>query len=326
MPAQSGRPDQAQAGGTVTTADDIRREFYEEAPFSQWIVELQLDPLTLIVSDDSTGQLLRVPVILGAAPGEVTFGPGVAVLVDYITAPVQTTEAAKGGPGRKVAAAWATRQTSRVVTGTPARRASAARPSEIIAAAVARGAITADRARRYLEDAANGQDVTWVARLWGPGHPSAAGGHRHQDPDEAVYARLYPTAAQTAAGLTPPGVAPPPPGYGDLTGDGPPDPATGPDPGDLIGHGAMTAAHDHSHSDYAGGQHSHPHAHQADSSHAPGDLHRHDAAPAAEGDVAASKGIAARRAARLRTDPADPAATASDEQLYVRLFGRLPGG
>jgi hypothetical protein len=112
---------QVEAGGTVTTIDDVRREYYEEAPWSRWIVELQLDPLVLIVSDDSTGALMRVPVLIDPKnPGEVEFGPDEVVLVQYITAPNQTAEAAKGGPGRRVAAAWATRTQSRagMVTAT----------------------------------------------------------------------------------------------------------------------------------------------------------------------------------------------------------------
>jgi hypothetical protein len=110
--AQAGKT--ALAAGTNTTIDDVRREFYDAAPWSQWIIELQLDPLVLIVSDDQTGDLYRVPVTIDAkTPGSVTFGDPETVLVQYISAPAVKAEAAKGGPLRRIAAAWASSQTSR---------------------------------------------------------------------------------------------------------------------------------------------------------------------------------------------------------------------
>jgi hypothetical protein len=102
------------AAGTNTTIDDVRRSFYETADWSQWIIELQLDPLALIVSDDSNGDLLRVPIELDPkTPGGVGFGAAETVLVQYIAAPTQKADAAKGGPDRMVAAVWATRAQSR---------------------------------------------------------------------------------------------------------------------------------------------------------------------------------------------------------------------
>jgi hypothetical protein len=111
MPAMT-----AQGAGVVTTIDDIRREFYEAAPFTRWIVELQLAAAgpVLIVCDDTTGALYRVPVQLDPKkPGEVSFGADQEVLVNYVDAPSVAAEAAKGGPGRRIAAAWASRVTSR---------------------------------------------------------------------------------------------------------------------------------------------------------------------------------------------------------------------
>ena len=115
MPSPPGSTPVAEAMGTVTTVDDVRREFYEEAPWSQWIVELQLgaDGPVLIVIDDSTGQLYRVPVMLDEAePGEVEFGESVAVLVSYVNAPDQTAEAAAFPAGLRVAASWGSRNAS----------------------------------------------------------------------------------------------------------------------------------------------------------------------------------------------------------------------
>lgn len=108
----------ALAAGTVTTIDDVRREFYEEAPWSQWIIEVQLsgDGPVLIVCDDSTGQLYRVPVKIDPKqPGEVEFGASTAVLVNYIDAPNQSAEASKMAfpPDRTIRAAWGSRDASR---------------------------------------------------------------------------------------------------------------------------------------------------------------------------------------------------------------------
>lgn len=64
--------------------EDIRRKYYETAGYSMWITEMQLDPLQLIVSDDSTGKSFRVPVTLDR--GEFAFGDPVEVQVQYVDA------------------------------------------------------------------------------------------------------------------------------------------------------------------------------------------------------------------------------------------------
>lgn len=43
------------------------------------------------------------------------------------------------------------------------------RPSEVVRAAVARGALTPERARWWLERAADGEDISVVASMRGPG-------------------------------------------------------------------------------------------------------------------------------------------------------------
>jgi hypothetical protein len=123
MPPQT-RP--ADAAGVVPTVDDIRREYYEDADWSAWIVEVQLtaDGPVLIVIDDSNGQLVRVPVSL--KDGGMEFGEAVPVLVSYVDAPKQTAAAAAAAfpPGRNVAAAWPDRAASRagmIVAGAIAR-------------------------------------------------------------------------------------------------------------------------------------------------------------------------------------------------------------
>lgn len=106
------------AAGVNTTSEDVRREFYSEAPYSEWIIEIQLDPLQLIVCDDGSGTLYRVPIVLDAAnPGEVTFGDRAPVLVSYIDNPGEPAAAAalvlELPEGRKVAARWGGREASR---------------------------------------------------------------------------------------------------------------------------------------------------------------------------------------------------------------------
>lgn len=69
---------------SALTDEDIRRKYYETAGYSTWITEMQLDPLQLIVCDDSTGKYFRVPVALkGGAP---TFGEPVEVAIQYVKA------------------------------------------------------------------------------------------------------------------------------------------------------------------------------------------------------------------------------------------------
>jgi hypothetical protein len=137
MPPQT-RPRPADAAGVVPTVDDIRREYYEDADWSEWIVEVQItsDGLVLIVIDDTGGELKRVPVDLSEA-GKIKFGEDVPVLVSYVDAPpsaedeADDSETVPGGkvampptaaafpPGRKVAASWGTRAASR--DGMPGR-------------------------------------------------------------------------------------------------------------------------------------------------------------------------------------------------------------
>lgn len=68
------------------TTEDVRRKFYDSAPWSQWIEEFHLEPLELIVLDDDSGTRQRVPVIVdpaGDGTEGVTFGAAVPVVVRY---------------------------------------------------------------------------------------------------------------------------------------------------------------------------------------------------------------------------------------------------
>lgn len=95
------------------STEDVRRAFYEDAPWSYWIQEIQLEPLQLIVMNDDDGELQRVPVTVDPnADGEdaVSFGAGVPVVVRYEDVPNE--DAAEGEP---TLAAKAAPNTSRVV-------------------------------------------------------------------------------------------------------------------------------------------------------------------------------------------------------------------
>ena len=70
----------------TATVEDIRRAYYEAAPWELWIEEIQLDPLQLIVVDDDSGARLRIPVAVNpVADGTdaIAFGDPVPVVVRY---------------------------------------------------------------------------------------------------------------------------------------------------------------------------------------------------------------------------------------------------
>lgn len=82
---------------SATTTEDVRRAFYgsDEFGYSMWVTEIQLDPAQLIVCDESTNDVFRVPYEAGAN-GEVTFGEAVQVLVEYVDAPADSAAASAG--------------------------------------------------------------------------------------------------------------------------------------------------------------------------------------------------------------------------------------
>lgn len=100
------------------TSEDVRRAYYAGAGWDVWIEEMQLDPMQLIVIDDSTGVRSRVPVVVGEGDGEdaVTFGAAVPVVIRYEDVPAADDDAdsavaaAAAAPQRLV---WASRAESR---------------------------------------------------------------------------------------------------------------------------------------------------------------------------------------------------------------------
>jgi hypothetical protein len=62
--------------------EDVRRRYYESAGYSNWVIEVQLEPLQLITCDDASGKRFRVPVQLAGEKFE--FGKPVEVAVEYV--------------------------------------------------------------------------------------------------------------------------------------------------------------------------------------------------------------------------------------------------
>jgi hypothetical protein len=93
MPTNPKGDDKTSAAGTTT--EDVRRAFYAQPdqPWSWWITSMQLNPAQLIVCDDMTDQVYRVPMTLGT-DGDVTFGDAVEVKVEYVDGPDDVKAAA----------------------------------------------------------------------------------------------------------------------------------------------------------------------------------------------------------------------------------------
>ncbi|MEV0214285.1 2'-5' RNA ligase family protein [Micromonospora sp. NPDC050695] len=85
-------PRPAKVAASVSV-EDVRRDYYDKAPWSHWITEVHLDPLQLIVVDDESGQRLRVPVDV-TGEDTFTFGEPVKVLVRYVDKPEQVAASA----------------------------------------------------------------------------------------------------------------------------------------------------------------------------------------------------------------------------------------
>jgi hypothetical protein len=129
-PVPNPRPELVAAAVTV---DELRAAFHSQSPWDYWIVEVQLNPLQLIVTSDGNGETYRVPVTVGADGDSFTFGQPVAVEVTYVdeTVPEPVAAAAKplsivfasrqqSRPGPRVAASAATTWPTPAEPATPA--------------------------------------------------------------------------------------------------------------------------------------------------------------------------------------------------------------
>lgn len=126
-------PTPRQVAAGVTT-EDVRRKFYDSAPWSQWIEEFHLEPMQLIVLDDDTGTRQRIPVTVdpaGDGTDGVTFGAAVPVIVRYDDATPATDPAAADPTPEEapVAASKVLRYASRAESR-PGRPVAAAAPTD----------------------------------------------------------------------------------------------------------------------------------------------------------------------------------------------------
>jgi hypothetical protein len=71
------------------TTEDVRRAYYDapSTTFAMWITEMQLDPPQLIVADESTNNIYRVPVTIKGE--DIEFGDPVQVSVEYQDVPAK---------------------------------------------------------------------------------------------------------------------------------------------------------------------------------------------------------------------------------------------
>ncbi|MBE7338117.1 phage protease [Corynebacterium aurimucosum] len=77
------------------SVEDVRRSFYESGPGADsfmWIEEMFLDPSEVIVMDDETGSLARIPFSI-AEDESITWGDPEAVKREYVNASARTPEA-----------------------------------------------------------------------------------------------------------------------------------------------------------------------------------------------------------------------------------------
>lgn len=133
------------AGGAAASAnlDDVRRAFYDDyckgGPEYMWwwIQAILVDPNELVVEDDESGQLYKIP-FSTTADGDITFGDSEAVKIDYLPDTKEANKlaashvAATLAIGRTVAASWSNREES-LPPSTPSTTASggAMDPKEI---------------------------------------------------------------------------------------------------------------------------------------------------------------------------------------------------
>lgn len=105
-PMPNPRPAEVAAG---VSSEDVRRAYYDNAPYSVWICEMQLEPLQLITVNDDDGQYARVPIVLDG--DNVSFGTPVPVVIEYVDKPQAQQTAAS-------ALVFASRAESRPETST----------------------------------------------------------------------------------------------------------------------------------------------------------------------------------------------------------------
>ncbi len=176
-PIRAAAPVQAAAA----TVEDVRRAYYDQAdvPMTYWITELQMSPPQLIVCDEASANIYRVPVTINGS--DITFGTPVPVEREYTDMPAAAKTAAAARWGSPVAA----RAARPAAPGTRPARGT----EEKIAAAVAAGKIPQSRASFYRQMAAHGDDLSVLDTL--AAVPGLTAASAPQDPAEIAYRNLF---------------------------------------------------------------------------------------------------------------------------------------
>lgn len=112
-------PQPREVAAGVTT-EDVRRVFYETAPYSVWIKEFELDPLQLITVDEATGEYSRIPVTLDGE--EFTFGDAIPVEIVYEDKPADTSTANAAVTSGHDRIVYASREESRPTNKKPSKK------------------------------------------------------------------------------------------------------------------------------------------------------------------------------------------------------------
>lgn len=137
--------------------EDIRRAFYADAPWDEWIREVDVDPAQIIVQTDEG--LVRRPYTISG--DQIVFGDPVAVVTEYrdksIAAQVAAAHTALGR--RTVLAAYPTREVSRPAASTPPAPAGGPAPT------TKESAMDPIKLRESLGLAADASDVEVQAAL-----------------------------------------------------------------------------------------------------------------------------------------------------------------
>ena len=85
----------AKTANAGVTADKVRKIYYETEPaasdWNLWVQEMYVDPPELIVKDEATDELLRVPYT--ATGDTVEFGEAQSVKIEYVAARAKSTDA-----------------------------------------------------------------------------------------------------------------------------------------------------------------------------------------------------------------------------------------
>jgi hypothetical protein len=148
------------------SVEDVKRAFYENAstPMTYWIAEMQLSPPQLIVCDDATSNLYRVPLTIKGS--DITFGQPVEVQRVFTDVPAPAPAKAAASAGRR---------------GTEA----------MIAAAISAGRIPASRAGHYRSLAASGYDISVLDTLAAAPGVGQIAANAVQDAEDADYRALF---------------------------------------------------------------------------------------------------------------------------------------